>query len=1752
MFQHIKDLVELDDSGPNASKLLRDVIQPNTLPMVIVLEKELAALSMRPAVHQGHLGARQLVGQPHPHPQHSAGPMDTRVATAADFAGGLPHVPHGWWCCQKKLLRGMELQEALEEEGEGEGEAVGEALAEGEAEAGHPWFKCFSRPEGWARPGKKPPNGERARSGAVQGSGAQGDGAHSKANPGMFLMVEDVKGSEGDVGTIGMVLMHPLTHWVIDSGCTSHMTPRADLLDEVKPPGKIKFVATASGALLPVIGVGNAKVMGANGGLVGLGNVLLVEFLSANLLSVRRLQRSKAKVTFDPTSCRAKLGKLLLWNLEEKSSCIKDLWQLPIIPWNGKPPATAAAAAMAKANAGGEEIAPTDGALDAVKMVKKPQQPHGEVLAGVDATAAWAKSSSGSGEADWETWHERLCHVNFSMLQKLVKDGSLKGLKVKGAAKEVGSCPTFLETKFTKFPFSSGTGPAKAPLALEHMDVVGPTRAPSLSGSRYFLTIVDDHTRAVESGHKVKVIRTDNGGEFIGADFEVVLKKKGIQHQLTVPYNPQQNGVAERFNRTLQEGARTLLGRAGLPDPFWVTALRQVALVKNRVLATVGDKQRVPYTNWYGSALAVNMLRAYGCMVVFHVPKEKRGKLEASGRWGVHLGLAKDHKGWLIWDVKFLESLYYKEWKQQQQKLPTTPLIIEADEVQRPSRQVQVTVSDEEISGVTEDGGEPKVEEQQQQQQQQQDAPPRAQRPPDRPRRDVRPPYRLTYPSFGKPKVWKQSVKEEYDFLLENEMWELCELPPGKKAISSKLIFKHKYGPEGELTRYKSRLVAKGFQQTKGKDFDEIFATVGKGTTLRMMLEMAANRGWRIKQIDITTTFLNGIILEELYMQQPEGLDDGSGRVCRLKNAIYGLKQAPRAWYHKLEETLLTGGFKKSECDHRLFLLQEKNEFLMLLVYVDDILLFSELSAMIERVEDLLEMLFKCSKMGVVKYYLGMHVERELDKGVLRLHQRKYCEGLAEKYGLQDGGKPATLVPLGFTVEPCANQEVVGESDRKLFHSMVGALNYAANHTRPDIAFATSRLASVVSCPSHEQLEAAKRLVRYMSATASVGLEYSAVRQRQQWGVADLGKGEMLLTCYTDASFNSVKADGTSIGGYVCLFGGGAVSWRSKKQNEKSRKEKQTSKKTSSTKDVDHSCGKGRGNGEASCSMVGMVEPTVSLAPKASKDFQVVEAAVQANPMAVLLNSGCSHHLMGTKAAFVDMAPSDIVKHVCGFNGALQPVKGRGTIALQGEYRCVLIPDVLYVPGVNTNLLSAGQLKESEVQLQGDGDEMLLVATTGKVLGRARYTGRVLCTDLRPCSMRSPSTKVVALRMIVSATKSTLDRWHARLAHVGVDTIKSSAKHEVATGLDIKPSTGADPPCVSCVGGKLARHTFPNKGSDTKEALAVVHIDLCGPFWVAAKDGSLYFLLLKDRHTRLVWAMPVAKKSDVLREFQQWLVLVKRRTKKSVLMLRPDRGGEFIGKEITNFVNRKGIIHNLTCPYTPQQNGMAEREMRLVVESVQTMLLHMGVQNHWWHLAPRQAVWVRNCMALASGISPIKVSKRSNSWMVFHARLPPGAFTTLLEDAEADVDLPKLYPDVHADLKYRWDFATMTVKEALASWKRKAVKAAMDEEIRSLINMGTWELVERPRGVNIMKNRWVYDADCGETYSPVSSYVTLRIFLSIVAVLDLNLMQLDMKNTFLHNKLDQVLYMYQPDYFDDGTDRVCKLLKSLYELKLSE
>ncbi|CAI7839083.1 unnamed protein product [Closterium sp. NIES-53] len=384
------------------------------------------------------------------------------------------------------------------------------------------------------------------------------------------------------------------------------------------------------------------------------------------------------------------------------------------------------------------------------------------------------------------------------------------------------------------------------------------------------------------------------------------------------------------------------------------------------------------------------------------------------------------------------------------------------------------------------------------------------------------------------------------------------------------------------------------------------------------------------------------------------------------------------------------------------------------------------------------------------------------------------------------------------------------------------------------------------------------------------------------------------------------------------------------------------------------SSGKGgdgsKGSGQSSCAMVKLVveqTPLVVLEPEAGEGLQAVAAAVKANPSVVLLDSGCSHHLMGDRSAFVEMSSGGSIKQVTGFNGALQEVQGRGTVALLGEGgRRVLVPDVLYVPGVQASLLSAGQLRDSGVQLLDAGDVTLLRAPDGSLLGCAEFKGRVLCTNFQPCSTQQQEGETVALRTLATGVWSKGDLWHARMAHVGIHAIERTAAHGSVKGLDLEKGGNSSIPCVSCVGGKITRHTFPSVGEEEDELLGVVHADLCGPFREAAKDGSRYFLVLKDRKIRYVWAYPLAQKSDALAAFQKWLPMAERQCKTTVQALRTDRGGEFLGHDFTLFLDGKGIIHDLTCPYTPEQNGMAEREMRSIVEAVRTMLLHMGVQHH--------------------------------------------------------------------------------------------------------------------------------------------------------------------------------------------------------------
>ncbi|CAI7803656.1 unnamed protein product [Closterium sp. NIES-54] len=265
------------------------------------------------------------------------------------------------------------------------------------------------------------------------------------------------------------------------------------------------------------------------------------------------------------------------------------------------------------------------------------EEEYGESMWGTIASAAFSNPTSATGECDWLTLHRRMGHVALPILQQLVKDEMVAGIRVKGEPDEVLGCPTCMQAKFTRYPFSSSEATAKAPLDEVVMDVVGPLKL-GAAGAEYFLTIVDVYTRM----YWVYVLSKKS---------DVAETKNGIRHSLTMPYSLAMNGIADRANQTITETARGLLIEAGLPDYFWPDAVRSACMAKNRALTHVGADKWVPYVEWIGRKLKVDMLRVFGCMCMALVPKHLRhNKLGAKAIWAVHLGMAQNSKGWLFWD----------------------------------------------------------------------------------------------------------------------------------------------------------------------------------------------------------------------------------------------------------------------------------------------------------------------------------------------------------------------------------------------------------------------------------------------------------------------------------------------------------------------------------------------------------------------------------------------------------------------------------------------------------------------------------------------------------------------------------------------------------------------------------------------------------------------------------------------------------------------------------------------------------------------------------------------------------------------------------------------------------------------------------------------------------------------------------------------------------------------------------------------
>ena len=380
---------------------------------------------------------------------------------------------------------------------------------------------------------------------------------------------------------------------------------------------------------------------------------------------------------------------------------------------------------------------------------------------------------------------------------------------------------------------------------------------------------------------------------------------------------------------------------------------------------------------------------------------------------------------------------------------------------------------------------------------------------------------------------WHRAMDEEYQALIKNQTWHLVPPHVGCNLIDCKWVFKLKQKADGSVERYKARLVAKGFKQRYGIDYEDTFSPVVKSTTVRLVLSLAVSRGWNLKQLDVQNAFLHGILEEEVYMRQPPGYVDPQlpRHVCKLDKSLYGLKQSPRAWFSRLSSKLQEFGFVPSKVDPSLFVYQQGDIHIYMLIYVDDIIVASSSSRAVEELVKSLREEFAIKDLGNLHYFLGIEVKREEDGLVLL--QSKYASDVLARVGMTSC-KMVTS-PMSSTEKLVQGEgEELSGTDATKYRSTVGALQYLTL-TRPDLSFAVNRVCQYMQTPTDQHWSAVKRILRYLKHTLNVGLH---IRK----------SASTHISAFSDADWAGSPDDRKSTSGFAVFLGSNLVSWSSRKQ----------------------------------------------------------------------------------------------------------------------------------------------------------------------------------------------------------------------------------------------------------------------------------------------------------------------------------------------------------------------------------------------------------------------------------------------------------------------------------------------------------------------------------------------------------------------------------------------------------------------------
>jgi hypothetical protein len=1115
------------------------------------------------------------------------------------------------------LKHGEITARVLNEEGRKSGpsaslNAARAPIKSGKKKKDHSMLTChYCNKKGHIQPDcRKKKKDDADKKGKEEGGGA---GGSKSANAHVLVpttaSIVEVNDDELEVGLYTAVR----TRWMMDSGATHHMSPhKSDFADYTPCQGTVRL---GDKSAVDQVGVGSVVFKTSQGTQITLTNVLHIPDVKTRFLSTRALVQRGATVVFDQGSFKIAVNQ----------RCIASGYLEHNLYW-------------------------------------------------LDASMASLNAHTRGAVTPLHTWHQRMGHMSHMAL-KSYGPAATTGMDIDASAAAIpNACRGCELGKSARKPFPSSGKKTSRIYEVVHSDLAGPMQTDSVQGSKYIATFLDDYSRhavvyhlkskdkfvqalktflawgETQTSQKLRALHSDRGGEYMAGTVTQILNEKGIERHLTMPGSPQQNGKAERFNRTLMDKAMAMLHAAGMSGGFWEHAVLAALHIYNRSPTRVLS-WRTPYELWNsGQVPDVSHMRIFGCLGYMHVLSDKRRKLDAKAIEVVLVGYEPGAKGYRLWDrhthslrlsrdVTFDESVFPFQRGGEPHPAPVSlaPLSVQAPFIASPAHAapntpampplqppVSATPNTQATPAELPHAPPPPPESPTQSEDTvQQMLRPESERPAtpnsplsaltptpstpqepgataveaeqpaapssaspeghvarmqrarlmremaNAPRRSSRAPVpnpryfsvdnvaqrggRLGHAELlaaalvgtepatyaeamrsAEASEWEAACQYEIDALAKSETWDLVDLPPGRKAVKSKWVFKQK--ADG---RYRARLVAKGFTQIPGVDFDETFSPVARFESLRMLLALAALEDWHIHQMDVKSAFLNGVLEEEIYMEQPTGfiVAGQETRVCRLKKALYGLKQASRAWNLQFHGVLTGLGLTRTFADAGVYVCHQHggDGLLIIILYVDDITLLGSSLENIKRTKGLLSNRYEMSDMGEIESYLGVRIVRDRADRRIDIDQSGYIAKVLERFGMTDANPHNTPLPAGAEAHLVKYSGEASKSDIKHYQSLIGSLLYVQIGTRPDIAFAVARLAQYASNPSPQHLKLAQYVLGYLVGTKDMCIRFDGAS----------GDG---LHGYSDSSLGDQTDDRHSTSGFVFLLADGAIGWSSRKQ----------------------------------------------------------------------------------------------------------------------------------------------------------------------------------------------------------------------------------------------------------------------------------------------------------------------------------------------------------------------------------------------------------------------------------------------------------------------------------------------------------------------------------------------------------------------------------------------------------------------------